>query len=215
MPFAKQMSGGVIVEKPLSAKELKFIQAQYVLPWQSLGLSFGLTHLGNREYRQSRLEILAGKNLGKVNVGLGLNYRQTGFTGYGKETQLGVCAGLLMELNEQTNYFNNIIIRSKAEADRSKVEQIVNGLEYALSDQVCIGIAAIKNQDNEMMYQFNCIYRPVNLIDIDIGMITGISTVYLCIKYRWKNISVRSGFRFGQFIGIVPGMGVIFGREFE
>lgn len=215
LPFAKKMSGGAIVEKPWSTKDLKFFHCQFLFPWRSYGITLGITHFGTREFLQSRVEVAAGKRLGKINIGIGLNYSHTVFMGYEKGGQVGINAGVLLELNEQTNYFNNISVGSKNIEGNREIDKVVNGLEYIISQQVCVGIAAIKNQGNGMIYQFNLIYRPVNLIDIDIGMITGISTVYFCVKYRWKNISVRSGFRFGQFIGVVPAIGVIYGRESE
>jgi hypothetical protein len=215
LPFAKKMSGGIIVEKPWSTKDLKFLHAQFVTPWKLFAISFGITHFGNSGYSQNRLELSAAKRLGKINIGVGLNYGQTVFRGYGKESQIGINAGILLELNDQTSYFNNIRIGTKNEESAGSIGQFINGIEYRVSDQVCIGLAAIRNKGSSMIYQFNCIYRPVNQVDIDIGMGTGISTVYLCIKYRLKNISVRSGFRFGQFIGVVPAMGVMYGRESE
>lgn len=213
LPFAKQMSGGIIVEKPWNTKDLKFLNAQYAMPWRSFGISFGIIHFGNREYSQNRLELSAGKRLGKINLGIELNYRQTASMGYGKESLLGIGAAVLMDLNEQTSYFNNIRIAGKSEGGNN-LEQIINGVEYKLSEQVCLGLAGIWKAGS-MIYQFNCIYRPVRLIDIDIGMVTGTGTVYICVKYRMKNISVRAGFRFGQFIGVVPSMGVVYGRESE
>jgi hypothetical protein len=215
LPFAKKISGGVSVEKPWSTKDLKFLQAQLVIPWRSIGISFGITHFGNNEYNQNRLELSAGKRLGKINLGVGLKYGQTVFLGYGKENQLELCAGIFMELNEETSYFNIVRVGYGKNKDGSRVEQVINGIEYRVSDQVCIGIAAIRNKGSGMIYQFNCIYQPVHQIDLDMGMITGISTVYISVKCKLKNIAVRSGFRFGQFIGVVPAMGVMYGRESE
>lgn len=215
LPFAKKMSGGITVEKPWNTKELKFLHAQVMTLWRSMGVSVGLTHFGNGKYNQSRLELSAGKRLGKINIGVGINYGQTIFRGYGKEGQIGINAGILLELNDETSYFNNIRIGTKNEESAGSIGQVINGLEYTVSEQVCIGLAAIRNKGSSMIYQFNCIYRPVNQVDIDIGMVTGISTFYLSVKYRLKNISVRSGFRFGQFIGVVPAMGVMYGRESE
>lgn len=215
LPFAKKMSAGVIVEKPWNTRDLKFLHAQMVIPWRSMGISFGLMHFGNNEYSQSMLELSGGKRLGKINLGIGFKYGQTVFMGYGKESRLELSAGVLMELNEETSYFNNVRVGYGKKEDGSKIEQIVNGIEYRVSDQVCIGIAAIRNKGSGMIYQFNCIYQPVGHVDLDIGMITGVSTVYLTVKYRLKNIAVRSGFRFGQFIGVVPAMGVMYGRESE
>jgi hypothetical protein len=215
LPFAKKMSGGITIEKPWSTKELNFLHVQFLTPWRSMGISFGLTHFGNKEYRRNRLDLYAGKKLGKLHVGMGLTYAQIVYEGYGKESQIEINAGMLLELNEQTSYFNNIRIGTKNGERDGSIGQVINGLEYRVSDQVCIGLAAIRNKGSSMICQFNCIYQPVKQVDIDIGMVTGISTVYVCVKYRLKNISVRSGFRFGQFIGVVPAIGVMVGNESE
>jgi hypothetical protein len=125
--------------------------------------------------------------------------------GYGSESSVIIGAGFLAELNTSTHFF--------ADARSVNKEMTLSaGLHQLVSEEVMLGVCLIKNSSMPLLVQSQVLYKPVSKVEVDIGFITGIHTVYMLTGYQLKGFKLRAGARFGNFIGTVPSTAIMYAR---
>lgn len=200
---SKETGAGIILEKPWQIASLSLYHVEFIRPFKGITMNISARQFGNKEYTDRLLSLAAGKDLGKIDLGIRVGYRIYAVKGYGAVSMPTVQAGVLAELASSSHLF----MSATYESSNISVDA---GLHQSVSEQVMFGICLLKKTSQPLLVQANLIYQPHEKIEIDVGFVSGVRSFYFLTGYKLGSIKIRMGARFGSFTGTVPSVTMMY-----
>ncbi len=202
---SKEWCAGLMVEKPWQVKSLSVVQAELLFPSKGFVINVSARQFGNKDLVDRLVCAGAGRSLGKIDIGIRMGLQTLGVKGYSSSQSILMEAGILAELNSSSHFFMSA-------RSLNKEMSISAGIHQVVSEEVMLGICLIKNSSKPVVFQTELLYKPARKIEIDLGFFTGIRTVYFLTGYQLKDFKIRIGARFGNYIGTIPSMAIMYAK---
>lgn len=162
-------------------------------------------YFGNPAYNEMQAGINYGKSLGKINIGVAINYSVTGVAGMKKQTAINTCFAttwkLLDNIYTSVQLINPSVLQGggKGGAPAYKL-----GLGYKPSSNTYTGFEVIKEEDKPPQVLVVLHYYVSRKFFTRIGFNTGLAQVYFGIGWKLKDFGIEAITSHHAVLGFSP-----------
>jgi len=211
----KSISVGLYTERRFALKELNFYSLALSFPVTSGFIGIQLNYFGYTAYNESKLGIAYGKKLGKIaDIGIQFDYNLIHITGYGNTIALNGEAGILLHPAEKINIGLHVYNPFGGNLGKNTGERLASIYKFALgyeaSQQVCIHVEIIKEENIPVHVNAGLQYCFVKQFFAGVGIETSSTSPYGCAGLRWKNIRVDLAATYHLQLGFTPAVVFLF-----
>jgi hypothetical protein len=166
---------------------------QYVLtgalPMKNAGLGIHLNYFRAGPYRQSEAGIAYARKLGKIDLGIRINYHGVTIAGYGNARAIVMDAGstwhITNNLHAGVRVYNPV--GGRLGKDGEKLGYLYSmGFGYEVSEHVLLSMQATQTEDKPLNIQAGLHYQPTGKVMIQAGISTSPAAPYLAAGYQLK-----------------------------
>lgn len=164
---------------------------QYVLaagrPLKNAGLGIQLNYLSAGAYRQSEMGIAYAKKLGKIDLGVRINYHQLSIAGYGNARAVVMDVGTIWHITTNVHAGVRIYnpVGGRLGKHGEKLGYLYNaGFGYEVSEQVLLSVQATQTEDKPVNILAGMHYQPTGKVIIQAGISTSPAQPYLAAGYQ-------------------------------
>jgi hypothetical protein len=209
--------GGVYAEKRFLQEKLNSYSAVVALPTGMGGWGVSAHYFGTSEYNESQVGIAYGKKLGRVDLGVQINYAMMQAAGYGSDGTVIVEVGTIWHITEKAHAGIHIYNPSGGKYGKQATEKMAwqykAGGGYEVSENVLVSADIIKQEDKAVNLQVGMQYSLHNRFMLRAGIATAATAPWLGAGWTWKNVRVDITGRYHPQLGITPGLLLLFSAK--
>ncbi len=209
--------GGVYAEKRFLQEKLNSYSAIVALPAGTGGWSLSAHYLGSGEYNESQIGIGYGKKLGRVDLGVQINYAMMQAAGYGTDGTVIVEIGTIWHITGKAHAGIHIYNPSGGKYGKQETEKMAwqykAGGGYEVSENVLVSADIIKQEDKAVNVQVGMQYTVHNRLLLRAGIATAATTPWLGAGWTWKNVRVDITGTYHPQLGVTPGLLLLFSAK--
>ena len=210
-------SAGVFSERRFLMEELSSYSLAMAVPTSSG--NFGLTSdvFGSSLLREMTLGISYARQLGnKLDVGLRFNYVGLTTAGYGSASTVTFDGGVLVQLADKVQvgaHVSNPVRMKLGKEGEERLPAIFSvGLGYDASEQLFLGTEIQKTEDQPVSVNAGLQYTFAERLIARAGISSATSVYYFGFGVRLKNLRVDATASFHPYMGVTPGLLLIYNR---
>ena len=206
-------AAAVYTERRFLIRELDLITCVAGIPLGSGVLGFGTGYSGFSDYHESYVAIAYAKKLGRIDLGIRLNYEELHIAGFGMDAAVMAEAGSIWHLSDKLHFGINILnpAGSKFIKSREKTASVIlMGLAFEPSAQLSIAGEIIKEEDKPANIRIGFEYTIMDHLFARAGLTTGQSLPWMGIGWQWRDIRAFVFNSYHPQLGISPGLEISF-----
>lgn len=214
----RQFSAGVFSERRFLLKELSSYSFAAALPTSSGNFGIKGDYFGGDLYKEATLGLGYGRRLSdRLDIGVAFDYSSIAATGYGSALAVTFDAGVLLRLTEavQTgvHVYSPVGMRLGKRGDEKLPGIYSVGIGYDASPQLFIGAEVVKTEDEPVSVNAGLHYVFADKLIARGGISSASSVCYLGFGVQLKNIRLDAAASFHPYLGITPGLLVIYSAQ--
>lgn len=210
-------SGGIYAEQRFLQDKLNNYSAIIALPSGMGGWSVSAHYLGTSEFNESQVGIGYGKKLGRVDLGIQINYAMMRAAGYGSDGAVVVEAGTIWHITDKVHAGVHLYNPSGGKYSKQETAKIAwqykVGGGYEVSESVLVSADIIKQEDKAVDVQAGIQYTLRNRFLLRAGIATAATTPWLGAGWSWQQIRVDITGSYHPQLGLTPGLLLLFSAQ--
>ena len=215
----KQFSIGVNGERKYLLNDLSDYIASAVLPVKEGAFGFIANRSGSIAYSQSLFAVSFGRKINEwVNIGIQFNYYLTNRMYFGNNSSINADVSLLGKVTEQLYagiQLHNLIPNAGNKSDQRIPFQISSGLGYAVSKELFLGMMLRKIETEGIDWIPEIDYTINNILSARLGIQSSNSIYYGAVGILLGNYKLEVTSSIHPYLGITPGLGIIYNPNFR
>jgi hypothetical protein len=202
---------GIYAERKFLLRELNFYSLVLAVPMASGGFGLQADYFGFADYNESKLGIAYGKKLGKlIDIGVQFNYYMVHIASYGNAATINFETGIILHPAEHINIGLHVYNPVGGKLGKNTGEKLASiykaGIGYDASEQVCLSIEIIKEEDKPVDVQADLQYVFAKRFFARMGMATASASPYAGGGWSWKNFRMHISVSYHSRLGFTPGL---------
>lgn len=210
----KSVRAGIYGEKRFLIEELSFYKVAACLPVSFGGMGISAKYFGYNEYNETQLGIAYGKSLGKVDLGVEINFHGLQIAGYGKDELVTFEAGLVLHISEQVIAGVHVFNPTSNKFGNNHLEKISSGVSvgcgYEVSENLLVSGEVIKEEDQPVTVNAGVQYAFAGKLFARVGIYTETTSTYFGVGLKWENFRIDITGSFHPQLGFTPGFMLLF-----
>lgn len=204
------LSGCVYAEKRFQLQELNLYNVVLCLPLHFGGIGLSANYFGTTEYNETQLGIGYGKALGKIDIGMQINFHSLRIAGYGKDNLFNFEAGAILHISEQVYAGLHVYNPTGSKFGKNQLEKLASaystGLGYEASEKVFISAEIIKEEDKPVSIHTGIQYVFAKRVFARVGLYTETTNLYFGVGLKWNSFRVDITALYHPQLGFTPGL---------
>jgi hypothetical protein len=209
------MQCGVFAGRFNDVKGLNFISAAFAMPVKKLAAGLVIHRLGSFGYQQSDVNLVLGKKLGSISLGIVFHSKFISVQSIGGYHTISVGVGV-MKTSGQLSFGTSV-----RGIGLGKSQEIMGGIQhynvssqclFKVSDLVSLGILASKETSNPVSIQ-PAGYYQAGAINFSMGFDSLANSLFLLVGWRFKTCEVKIMLGYQANLGILNGMEWLYKRS--
>ena len=209
--------GGVYAEKRFLQEKLNSYSAIVAMPTSLGGWSIGAHYLGSAEYNETQVGMGYGKKLGRIDLGIQINYAMMHAAGYGSDGTVIVEIGTIWHITDKVHAGIHLFNPSGGKYGKRETEKMAwvykAGAGYEVSEKLLVSADIIKQEDKAVNVQAGMQYALHNRFFMRAGIATATTTPWLGAGWAWKNMRADMIGSYHPQLGITPGLMLLFSAK--
>ncbi len=204
-------------ERRFMLDDLGLYKAAVALPTSSGNFGFNANYFGSQLYNESQIGLAYGRKLGKADVGVQFNYYQFKASGYGSASSINFEAGAIFHINEKLSTGVHLYNPTGAKIGKNEEEKLPTiysaGFGYNASDKFFIGAEIEKVEDQPINVNAGLQYAFANKLFARGGISSATTSFYFGLGFMLNGIRIDATASVHQYLGITPGLMLIYNAE--
>jgi hypothetical protein len=219
LAHVKKFSIGVNGERKFFLNDLSDYILSSVVPVKQGAFGMIVNRSGNSGYSQSLFALSYGRKINEwVNVGMQFNYYLINRIYFGNVSSINADLSLIGKITDQLSVgfqLHNLMSSSLDKSDQRIPFQFSSGLSYNLSKDVYLGLMLrkIENIPTDFIPEIN--YHINEIFSARLGIQTLNSVYYGALGIIMGHYKLEMTSSVHPYLGITPGMGLIYNPDFH
>jgi hypothetical protein len=196
-------------------KGLNFISAAFVMPVKKLVAALVIHRTGSFEYQQSDVNLLLGKNLGSICLGIVFNSTFISVQSIGGYHTMNFGVGIMKtsgELSFGASVRGIGLGEGQEMVGRLQHFRVSSHCLFKVSDLVSLAILGSKETGNPVSIQ-PAVYYKAGVINFSMGFDSMSNSLFLLVGWGFKAYEVKIMLGYHANLGIVNGMEWLYKRS--
>ncbi|RYG05552.1 MAG: hypothetical protein EOO02_03465 [Chitinophagaceae bacterium] len=207
-------SAGIAARRRFMLTELNQINAVAAFRRRNAGLSVLLNYAGFSEFNESSAGIGFGRNLGKLSLGMQLNYHRLVATGYDSYGTISADLSLLWQLTEKLRsgiQVINALPRNFGPLKDEKYSSIYKmGIGYEASKSCYLSAEILKETEKDVNVFLSVHYQFASEFFGRIGLNTDVGSPFFAAGWQKRKLRILVTGSYHAQLGFSPGLMISF-----
>jgi hypothetical protein len=210
----QSVSAGLYGEKRFLLQELNLYDVALCFPLEFGGIGLSAQYFGYDEYNETKLGLGYGKALGKIDIGMQINFHSLRINGYGKDVLFSFEAGAIFHISEQVYAGFHVFNPTGSKFGKNHLEKLSSaysaGLGYEASEKIFISAEIIKEEYKPVTINAGMQYIFAKKLFARLGICTEATNLYFGVGWKWNGFRVDVTGNYHSQLGFTPGLLLVF-----
>ncbi|MBL7699687.1 MAG: hypothetical protein JNK79_16085 [Chitinophagaceae bacterium] len=205
--YIHSLEAGVYAGKKYMT-DINTLMVAAAMSFDNNGAGLLFQYAGIPEYSERTVGVFCGKRLGKMNIGIGLNYINIVARGQGSARFLQTVVSSILNFTDDVatsvRIFNPNFFMSPKENSLRPASAFSFGFGWQASPQVYAGIETLKEEKQSLAVIFNLQYEFTGTISSSLTWSTAGNEPQVSIGWKQKAIKIEAGGGYHAALGVSP-----------